>query len=319
MVPAAVSPALVERALALIVAAEAAPPEHAARERGRLTRWRADSAVHEAAYAEARRRWDALGALGPGLRERFAEPAPARPRRRGLAARGALLVAVLAVAVGGMLAYRERPTFDRVYETGVAQLMTVRLPDGDRIDLNARSALRVTLYRHRRLVEFWSGDARFEVAPDPRRPFQVRTRHGVVEALGTVFVIADRGGPVSVEVERGRVRFSPAAPQPGVEIGGGQRIAVGPGGVDRVGAAREPAAWRDGWLIFDNEALAEAVTTINAFRERPVRLAGDGVGALRLTGRFRAADSRGLLAALPRILPVVIRERADGTVDVQRR
>jgi transmembrane sensor len=41
------------------------------------------------------------------------------------------------------------------------------------------------------------------------------------------------------------------------------------------------------------------------------------VAALRLTGRFRANDSAGLLAVLPSILPLRVRPQADGGVQLQ--
>jgi ferric-dicitrate binding protein FerR (iron transport regulator) len=59
---------LIERALALIVESEIAPPDTVVAARLALTRWRSKSAEHAAAAQEARRRWDALGGMAAELR-----------------------------------------------------------------------------------------------------------------------------------------------------------------------------------------------------------------------------------------------------------
>ena len=174
--------------------------------------------------------------------------------------------------------------------------------------------------RGQRVVELISGEARFDVASDAARPFRVKTRVGMVEVIGTAFVISDRGETVTVDVERGRVRFT-SATDLSVQLAGGEHIAVRngiSGPVENTGA-REIAPWRDGWLAFDNERLADALPAINAFRAVPIVLADAHAGQLRLTGRFRANDTRTLLAALPKILPVDIVDHADGTAAIRSR
>lgn len=79
------------------------------------------------------------------------------------------------------------------------------------------------------------------------------------------------------------------------------------------------AEWRDGWLVFDNEPLADALLAINPYRKKPIRLADAKAGLLRLTGRFRADDSKSLLAALPKILPIAVAEQSDGSIEIRQR
>lgn len=314
---------LIEQALWQITMGEIVRPEEAERMREELARWRSASPAHESAYEEALRQWQALAAVGPQLRGRFEEPAPTQARqRRKSRMGGTLALLALGACLAALAGWQWRqPTFDQAYETGAAQMLQAALPDGSRIELNARSALRVTLYRDRRLAKLANGEARFSVSHAADRPFRVETRAGAVEVLGTVFVVSDRGGAVSVEVEQGRVRFALPKQGSSIELAPGERVRV------RAGAAasleRLPAAglgsWREGWLVFDNERLADALPLINAYRNEPVRLADPEAGELRLTGRFRAADSAALLAALPRILSVEIHERADGSAEIRRR
>ncbi len=196
------------------------------------------------------------------------------------------------------------------------------------MELAPQSAIAVTLYRQRRSVSMARGEVRFDVAPDPDRPFEVITREARIEVVGTVFTVRDRGGPVTVGVEHGHVRVrvlgrdaqdatGPAAATldllPGqiVDIRNGQAEPV------RQADAATLSAWREGWLVFENTPLAEALATVNAYRTQPIEAADARVAALRLTGRFRANDSAGLLAVLPSILPLRVRPQAGGGVQLQ--
>jgi transmembrane sensor len=79
------------------------------------------------------------------------------------------------------------------------------------------------------------------------------------------------------------------------------------------------AAWRDGWLVFDNTPLSDALAAVNSYRTQPIVTAGPRIDAMRLSGRFRSNDSIGLLAALPSILPLAAVTRPDGSVELRQR
>lgn len=345
--PLSPSERLIERGLRLIATAEVEAPEAAERARHTLAAWRARSPEHEAAAVEALRRWRMLGGMVDELRGHFDEPAPAaiarQPTAPTLRRRQALRVIVglgSTVALGSGTAWVWRqPVFEQAWRTGTGELASAALPDGSRIDLNARSDLTVRLYRQRRVVTLHRGEARFDVAPDAGRPFTVETRAGNVTVVGTAFSVSDRGGPVSIEVEHGHVRFSaldpgartgwfgprgglaemPIAPIAPIDLQAGQALTWRnglPGPVTRI-ALGQAAAWRDGWLVFDNRRLDEALPAINAHREQALVLGDDRVAAMPLTGRFRAAESDRLLDALPAILPLRVVALRDGRFELQ--
>jgi len=202
---------------------------------------------------------------------------------------------------------------------------------GSQLDIAPQSAVDVTLYRQRRIVDMSRGEVRFEVAHDTQRPFLVRTRAAVIEVVGTVFTVRDRGGPVTVGVEQGHVRVqvharqgdgasSRNAPQ-AIDLRGGELVEVQDGHADAVRQAdiRAMSAWREGWLVFDNTPLGEALAVVNSYRASPIVSASERIDALRLSGRFRANDSAALVAVLPTILPVTAVSRAGGGVELQPR
>jgi len=335
---------LVERALALIVEGEIAPGEAAQHSRLLLNQWRSKSPEHAAALLEARQRWNALGGMADDLRAHFDAPATRMvaaaassgrgPQRRKLLLSIAGLLGTGVLAGRGLQWYLQQPVFHAAYSTRTAQMLKLALADGtadapgSQLDIAPRSAIDVTLYRQRRVVEMARGEVRFEVAHDAARPFQVLTRSAVIEVVGTVFSVRDRGGPVTVGVERGhvrvRVRAREGAEAPAVEIvdlRGGELVEVQGGHAEAVRQADTQAlsAWRDGWLVFDNTSLRDALAVINSYRPRPIVSSDARTDALRLSGRFRTDDSVGLVALLPRILPLTAVPQADGSVALQAR
>ncbi|MCY1507693.1 FecR protein [compost metagenome] len=329
---------LIERALALIVEDEIAPPSPAANSaRLALDQWRTRSPEHAAAVREARERWNALGGMADDLRAHFDEPVPApaprNPSRRKMLLSVAGLLGAGVVAGRGVQWYWQQPVFQATYRTPNARMLKVTLADaadasaGSRLDLAPQSAVDVTLYRRRRVIDMARGEVRFDVAPDADRPFVVRTREAIIEVVGTAFTVRDRGGPITVGVEHGHVRVQ-VLRQAGTERSGevvdlraGDMLEVRDGHADPVRQADTAAlsAWRDGWLVFDNTPLGDALAAVNSYRNAPITGADARIDAMRLSGRFRTNDSAGLLDALPAILPLVAVARPDGSVSLQAR
>lgn len=338
---------LIERALALIVEGEVAPGEAAQNARAAMNQWRNRSPEHAAALLEARHRWDMLGGMAGDLRAHFDTPAA------GMAAAAAatsarspqrrkLLLSIVGLVGGGLVAgrgvqwYWQQPVFRSAYNTRTAQMLKVTLPDGaadasgSQLDIAPRSAIEVTLYRGQRIVDMARGEVRFEVAHDSQRPFRVRTRDAVIEVVGTVFTVRDRGGPVTVGVEQGHVRVQVRARQNAeasipssevIDLHAGELVEVLDGHADAVRQSdtRALSAWRDGWLVFDNTPLSEALAAVNSYRIRPIVSADARIDALRLSGRFRTNDSVGLVEVLPTILPMVADSHPDGSVELRKR
>lgn len=335
---------LVERALALIVESEIAPGEISQHSRVALNQWRSKSPEHAAALLEARHRWNVLGGMADDLRAHFDAPETNMAANAAASGRGPqrrkLLLSIAGLLGSGVLAgrgvhwYWQQPVFQASYDTRTSQMLKLALPDGvdgmpgSQLDMAPRSSIGITLYRQRRVVEMAGGDVRFEVAHDNRRPFQVRTRSAIIEVVGTVFSVRDRGGPITVGVERGHVRVRIRALDGGqaalteiVDLREGDLVEVQDGHLEPVrrGDTGALSAWRNGWFVFDNTPLTEALAVINSYRPRPIVSADARTDALRLSGRFRTDDSVGLVAVLPRILPVMAVPRADGSVALQVR
>ncbi|MDO9002946.1 MAG: FecR domain-containing protein [Aquabacterium sp.] len=326
---------LVEHALTLIVLIEGASPEAAQQARLSLEKWRTQSPENLAAEQEARQRWNALFSLSSELRSRFHEPGTTASSKHANQRRHLLLSAAAIAGTGtltglGIRWQRQQPVSVARHQTATAQLLKVDLEDGSpgsQVALSPQSDLEVRLYRQRRVVNLSRGEVRFDVQADAERPFEVLTRELAIEVVGTAFTVRDRGGPVFVGVEHGqvRVRLRPqnnltTALAQAIDLLPGQGLTVRNGRPEQVRTVdvASLSAWRDGWLVFQDTPLGEALATINAYRRVPM-MALASVSQMKFSGRFRASDTHGLVTTLAAILPITADASVDGVVTLRPR
>lgn len=286
-------------------------------ERG-LAAWLDASMVHRACFESVERMWDDAGraAGSPGVRGLRAEALAASPQPRRwprMAALAATLVLVLAAGGLGAMVLRSSPGFKheapaQVYRTAVGERATINLADGSRLLLNTSSEVKVDFSGRRRGLQLVSGEAWFDVAKDPSRPFVVRAGGHTVTALGTSFdVRMEPQGALKVAVVEGRVAVGALGGAHVSDVRAGERIDVqGEAAVLRP-AGPVAGDWRQGRIEFVSATLAEAVVEMNRYRRTPIVVTDPKVGRLRVSGVFYTGEGSGFLDALPITHPVSVR------------
>ncbi len=317
---------LLDYALLLVARQHGGDAATAAFARDEFARWRSTAPAHEMAAQAALRGWAATDARA--LQDSVPMPARARaePTRRRVVA--TLGVTGLLAALGGTGRWLwQQPLQQLALKTGRGQLLSRPLQDGSQLDLAPLTAARATLYRDRREVTLAEGEIRFNVAHDADKPFVVQTAWGHVRVLGTVFSVDVRQHYMDVAVAEGRVavwatrqRVSDAPPDEHLSAGQSLRVYADGRLARREVKPEDVAAWRQGWLVFDQTPLPEAVARWNDYLAQPIVLADDAaLEALRITGSFRVREPESFVASLPKVLPVGVERVAGGTVRVQKR
>ena len=273
----------------------------AASDRVAFERW-LDEPAHAVAYARVEAAWeraDRLKAAGTGVGAAAPAATPLWTRRAA---------AVLAVGVGGGLAYAARLGRGTSFSTAVGERKTIKLEDGSAVELNTATQLRTQFSAHRRDIQLVSGEALFHVAKDPARPFVVHAQDAQVRAVGTAFNVRVRDKLVEVTVTEGVVTVNNAASpaktlRPPVRpVAAGQGAVVGSGAVARLTLQDEDLqrriAWRNGLIELRGETLEQAVAEFNRYRTRKLIVADQTLAGLRVGGSFGTGDSERFLAAL---------------------
>ena len=286
-----------------------------------LHAWLDAAPAHRESFERIAEAWEAAGqaAASDGVRRMRAEALAAPPERQALhRAPWARVAAVLAVVVLGVgaawltLRGQERAAVsaEQVYRTAVGERATVTLADGSSVLLNTASEVRIDYTPSGRNLVLASGEAWFDVAKDPGRPFVVTAGAHRVTAVGTSFDVRLESSGLRVAVSEGRVAVDTSQRRLS-EVKAGERMDIsGDTAVIRPNAGPVAGDWRDGRIEFASVSLAEAAAEMNRYRRTPIVLTDPAVGRLRVSGVFYAGDNSGFLDALPLTHPVSVHATA---------
>jgi transmembrane sensor len=273
--------------------------------------WLAADSAHAAAFSRATDVWDLIGGAG-ALVDRSAPSR--RPARHPQWALAATLAAVTCLAAAGLFATR-----DPTYRTRTGEQQSVTLSDGTRVTLNTDSKLTVDYRPGERRVKLERGEAMFEVAKNPNRPFIVAAAGEEVKALGTVFVVRRDSARVAVTLVEGKISVSaPERSQRRVlaVLGPGQRLTVRPEAGSAIDHPKLEAitAWRRGQVMFDDSSLIDAAAEMNRYGARRVVVGDPSLGGLRISGVFATSDPAAFAQAMAQIYGRSVRPEADDLV-----
>ena len=94
------------------------------------------------------------------------------------------------------------------YYTLVGESSRHTMPDGSTIWLNSNSRVQVQYDDDYRRINLLSGEAHFDVAKDPNRPFEVYADNRLIKAIGTAFSVHKLSDSVEVLVTEGTVELA---------------------------------------------------------------------------------------------------------------
>jgi len=307
--------------------------------------WMEADERHRLAFAEIERTWDRLGEAQP-LVSPSAATAVSTPESRvrfprrvrwlsvGLAAAAAI---ALVGWVGRTSLGRGAAEFAEQVATEVGGLRRVDLPDGSFITLNTNSSVHVQFTAAERRVRLLRGEAHFEVAKNPARPFVVEATGVAVKAVGTAFSVRVKSSAVDVLVTEGRVRVDdvvhgaslleavPAIVSKDLSLlVAGERVTIPtspdvapvPARITPVAATEidQALAWQKRRLDYADAPLSEIIADFNRYNQHKLVVADARLAERRFGGTFPAGDYASLVQLLEKTFGVVVERRERETV-----
>ncbi|MDZ7825874.1 MAG: FecR domain-containing protein [Gammaproteobacteria bacterium] len=285
-------------------------PDLNSADREAFSRWLLRSPAHRAAFDTMADLWDGLGMLADSRSRVPAGRIPPRtPRTAAAAAR-----LVIGHRCRGRPAAADRGSRPRspaaMHETAPGEVRSLQLADGSRVTLNTGSRIRVRYGSRHRLIRLdTGGEAFFDVASDPRRPFIVETDHGRARAVGTAFSVHAREQRSLIGVTEGRVAVTPVLrPEDEaerVEVTAGSELFVSAGAAPSSPAPLNPdhLSWRQGRLVYDDLPLAEVINDLNRYMPRRMTISDPELARTRISAVLAITDQSTMLAALSEALP----------------
>lgn len=248
-----------------------------------------------------------------------------------------IAAAVAAVSVLGITLYQfgpwenvDAPTQLAVFETAAAEHRDVLLADGSRVSLGGRSLISVSFTEARRNVVLERGEAYFDVAENPRRPFVVHAGSKSIRAVGTAFNVAKHDDQVTVTVTEGRVIV--AEPETAIPVNQAaadtRSLVAGQEARYDASTTELPVkqvdtsvaiAWRDGMLKYMAEPLSAVVRDVNRYSAETVVVIDADVGRLSFTGTVFQNAIDDWLSSLEQAFPVEVDAQANGDIHIRAR
>ena len=259
--------------------------------------------------------------------------APIVARSRAVAM-ATMLVVGFAVGITLWVQSERGEPINIVYSTEVGEQRLATLPDGSKIQLNTDSQIEVDYNHERRKIRLLRGQAHFDVARNPNRPFVVYAGTGRVRALGTAFAVRLRGTDIEVTVTEGRVALesvdNAAAgsgsknvqfPEPAIELAvlyAGQSTTFNNDvdvirSIEQAEMARK-LSWRDGMLVFSGESLEFVVEEVSRYTPISIEFTDPELRDLRIGGYFKVGETEALFEALESNFGVQVNRISDDVV-----
>jgi transmembrane sensor len=199
------------------------------------------------------------------------------------------------------------------FETRHGEQQTHQLTDGSVLHLNTDSAVTVSYSKSERIVMLSSGEADFEVAHEPKRPFRVFAGPAEVIDIGTQFDVRLEDDSTVITVIDGRAAVGPSSmlrgqgtdPSQGlarfVQLHADQQISVAEGAWPAVPIAvdaHRTTSWLRRQIMFDHEPLSRVATEFNRYASKPIEITTPALGDLQISGVFTTDDTDGFVAFL---------------------
>lgn len=233
----------------------------------------------------------------------------------------AVAVAGIAALCAGLVLWSPKPAVRVTAAAGVSALhfqtrhgeeQTYRLSDGSVLHLNTDSAAVVQYSNAQRLVSLAAGEAEFEVAHLPTRPFRVLAGAAEVVAIGTRFDVRLRPDSTVVTVVEGRVAVGEVAAtgshrgQPDqtsgfVQVDANQQITVSEGVWPVSPVAVDPqrtTAWVRRQIVFEREPLGQVASEFNRYASKPIEITTPELRDLEISGVFATDNSAAFIVFL---------------------
>lgn len=270
-------------------------------------RWFHQSGDHQRAWQYALRSWQLMGETVPVNQHLWADAPRANVisitrrnwRQRAIAVVAGIAAALFFVLAGPSLLIRLQA--DHITATG--QNARVALEDGTVIELGGNSAIKTEMTASGRHITLLSGEAFFDVAHNPARPFTVEAGGVTVLVVGTAFDVRLGGDETTVELERGvvQVTVDAAKETPDFRLLPGEMAVVNTrdGAVTRnTIQPNQVAAWRSGRIFVKDASIGTVAVQLQRYHPAWIAVPDRKLAGLKVTGLYDLTDPDSALKAL---------------------
>ncbi|MEE9272086.1 MAG: FecR domain-containing protein [Robiginitomaculum sp.] len=236
------------------------------------------------------------------------------------------------------------------YATQIGGQQDITLSDGSVVKLNTNTEVEIDFNAKRRKIRLIKGEAFFQVAHNPDRPFLVYAGDKVVRAVGTAFIVRHLTEKFEVTVTEGRVELKtdllsniikpvvsvgtvkepaksmtidPVAIEAGETITYNTVAMVTPAKINRVEkiTKREierELSWQDGLLEFSDTPLTEVIADLSRYTSLKIEISDPELRNLKFGGLFRTDELSVLFDTLETNFDIIVKYEDNDIIKISR-
>lgn len=279
-------------------------PNQSPDERARFQEWLEHDPANCQTYSAAER------LMGDARRAIQSDPALTNIdlRPKSMAKPIATTIFVAALATGAFFALDGPLRLQADMIAGTDEMPVRTLEDGSVVQLNASSAIALDFTEERRVIRLLHGQAFFQVAHAPERPFTVVAGEAKVTALGTAFDVRYGHDDTEVTVTENAVQIEfDEQHARSVRVTQGEQAVFDYAKEETVVSPVDglvALAWKRGRIAVDNAPLSYVVEEMNRHFYGRIVVAGSALANRRVSGTIKVADTDNALAFVTMALGV---------------
>ncbi len=208
------------------------------------------------------------------------------------------------------------------YATRVGEMRTIELPDGSQVNLNTNTRLEYRYSSRERSIQLLSGEAIFDVAHKANWPFVVYAQDGVIQAVGTRFVVRVNTEKVMIAVQEGKVdvrnrdsEHAHSNGEPSARTPSALRVSQGEATDIEFSTIKERRrltedelterlSWLDGQLVFYDEELPDVIEQVARYTTVEIEIDAAQLRERKITGVLPIGDVSLMLEGIEAALGV---------------
>lgn len=209
---------------------------------------------------------------------------------------------VLFSLIGLSLGYRYL-TGTITVQTASNEMKQIQMRDGSEIYLYASSSITYPRYiiRDKREIKL-TGEAFFEVAPNPEKPFIIEASNSTTEVLGTSFIVKSKSEMDELHVRTGKVKFDTQKGSKGVFTAGMSAVITNSGDLNEVVQDDNVFAFHQKKLIFTNSKMSYVIQTVSEYFHVSIKTENEAILNCTLTAEFNNPSLNEVLKVLEKTL-----------------
>lgn len=213
----------------------------------------------------------------------------------GYAAAIALLITVTYWFTANLYSTTPQPIADNTLYVPAGQRVKLTLQDGTNVWLNAQTTFTYpAIFSEKERRVSVKGEAFFDVAKNPEKPFIVSSQGIEMKVLGTKFNVHSYPGEENIQtslIEGSLHVYFPQSAKDGIILKPNEEVTI-KGNSMEIGiiSHHNHFLWRDGIYSFENELLIDILKKLELYYDVKIEVKDPSIFKWEYTGKFRQRD-----------------------------